>query len=131
MDDGKVLYIDHRTENTSWERPRRNGPSRFSLGNAESAWTARLVSPLPPVPASPNSNTSPRTNGTEAQGSEQVHPTVIADLLRDGYVLQETNHINHSPSLGAIGEFCEEVLADDGHTYYVDHPAGIIIRRSP
>ena len=125
LPDGTTYYIDHTTRSTSWERPRNPSTRRrrFTVADSEAAWTARLVAPLPPIPSQAEETSRvPAVN-------EHTHPPVIAELLRDGYVLENANEIDRPSSSTTIPEFCEEVQADDGRTYYIDHPASMILRR--
>ena len=127
LPDGTTYYVDHTTRSTSWERPRNPSTRRrqFTVADSEAAWTARLVAPLPPIPSQAEETITSRVPAVD----EHTHPPVIAELLRDGYVLENTNEIDRPSSSATIPEFCEEVQADDGRMYYVDHPASVILRR--
>ncbi|KAI0348541.1 ribonuclease III [Trametopsis cervina] len=135
LPDGEVVYLDHSTETTSWERPRRRRTShrKFTLAEAEAVWTARLVAPLPPVPTSTDNNPS-RTPSHRGQATDDplrrpVHPAVITDLLQDGYILNEASTDSDFSQPGSVPEFWEVLHTDYGTIYYIDHPASSILHR--
>ncbi|KAI0094804.1 hypothetical protein BDY19DRAFT_914699 [Irpex rosettiformis] len=136
LPDGTTYYIDHTTRSTSWERPRRQSTKRekYSVTESEAAWTARLVAPLPPIPPLAEKEEENTTSQAPVVGNDRpggpFHPPVIAELLRDGYILEDRSRDeeNHRSFFATIPEFCEEVQADDGRTYYIDHPASTILR---
>lgn len=130
LPDGKRIFLDHRTQSTSWKRPRKN--ARFKLADPEESWTARLQAPLPDVPETDNYSTRAREGpwsdvAPSILSHESVNTDVVADLLRDGYVLGDTSTDDGSQP-DAVPDFWEVRRGTDGHTYYIDHPAGIILR---
>lgn len=134
LPDGDVLYVDHRTETTTWERPRRQRSRRPQLSSNDAS--ARLVASSSTILRSTRSSNSVRAGdnsietldiGSTARSST---PTFITDLLRDGYSISADG--SHSSWLDAqvLPDFWE-VRKDGGgdYVYYIDHPAGIIIKK--
>ena len=127
LPDGKVIYVDHSTETTTWERPRGSGhrSRMFKLTDPDLAWTARLETP---ILADANPRDSKSTSGDSVRDVQNTlyDRGLIADLLRDGYVLGDAS-TDFSDS-GSVPDFWEVYKGTDGRTYYIDHPAGNILR---
>lgn len=124
------MYVDHRTETTSWERPRSRPTRKFKFIDPQLAWTARLQAPLPGVP---ESSTKSAASGSlklfETIHGPQIQPSgvdLIAELVRDGYVLGDAS--TDFSSSGSVPDFWEVYQGSDGYTYYINHPAGNILR---
>ena len=132
LPEGKTLYVDHRTETTTWQRPhsRPKRHSKYKLTDPELVWTARLHAPLPDVPEPRDDRKSPSGSGLANDTHDTASPLpktgLIADLLRDGYVLGDTTtDFSH---IGSVPDFWEVYHGADGRAYYIDHPAGTILR---
>ncbi|KAI0695142.1 hypothetical protein BC835DRAFT_1544575 [Cytidiella melzeri] len=135
LPDGQIYYVDHSTQTTTWDRPRNRptGRLRPSVTDPESAWTARLVLPLPPLPTSvEHTDTPSQPRAGDHHTNVNIFPavpTVVADLLRDGYVFGNNVDDDYLSPSGHLPEFYEEVQASNGQQYYIDHPAGTIFVR--
>lgn len=132
LPDGETLYLDHRTQTTSWERPPQT--TRFRLTDPDESWAARLQAPLPEVPEVDNYSTRAREGPWSdvapsilSHDHDSLNTQVVADLLRDGYTLGDRSTDDFSQP-GAVPDFWEVRRGTDGHTYYIDHPASIILR---
>lgn len=124
LSDDKVIYVDHRTETTTWERPRGHSTRKFKLTDPELAWTARLETPRRERSDSLEGQSPSSDSGHPAPSPPSGGP--IADLLRDGYILGDAN--TDFSDAGSVPDFWEIYKGDDDYTYYIDHPAGIILR---
>ena len=114
LSDGKVLFIDHRTETTTWDDPRRiRRPSPSPLRGVPAAWRARLM-------AGPDSDDEGRRTPTSQLGV--LGTAAFPDLEREGYTAGEVppdSQVHLFPD--ALPEFWELRRGMDGKTYYIDH----------
>ncbi|KAJ3552253.1 hypothetical protein NM688_g4250 [Phlebia brevispora] len=137
--DGKAFFVDHQTQTTTWDDPRKTLFGDDNFEDTDTSWSARLVAPLPEVPEIPAGNNasfpSDPNGNSYAQESQMRNnrtplsiSTLFPDLLQEGYTFESSGY---SASNGADGipEFCEIREASDGSAYLVDHAAGTIIRR--
>lgn len=109
LDDGQVVFLDHTTEKTTWEDPRRGRTPSPSPEAVPDAWRARLVAGSEDMP-----DDQPPTARTLSS-----YDDVFPDLVNEGYTASTAAPSSLSPH--ALPEFWELRQGRDGKTYYIDH----------
>jgi transcriptional coactivator YAP1 len=115
LDDGRILFVNHVTETTTWDDPRRTRGSSPPPELQPSAWTAQLVA---------GSLDETGALQQRVDGSRSGIP--FPDLAEEGYVLDEETSGPIHPD--ALPDFWEMRRGTDGWNYYIDHIGTRIVR---
>lgn len=157
MPDGRVVFVDHKHQVTTWDDPRNKTDAAAACSNEElrveepDAWTARLVAPLHEVspgqgwvPRYPSGDrffegtssghTLPSTSAAGGSARRELSPLPLhapfPDLMQDGYILQDDDETAGSTARGAsLSDFWEVRQGEDGHEYHIDHVNSTIKRQ--
>lgn len=122
---GKILYVNHRTETTTWERPQTR---KGSFHDADYSWSARLMAPLPTPPSIREDRDSTfSTLHAGGQDSQDNDAPPFPDLLAEGFTW-ENDPVDQPP--GPLPDFWEAREGSNGRTYWIDHVNGTITRKS-
>lgn len=125
LDDGKVVFLDHKTQQTTWEDPRRARMPSPLPDQAPVAWRARLL-----VAGVEDPEDQPRvTQHRFSPISDISDISPLPDLAHEGYAVSIASRDDLLPDPDALPDFWEIRRGLDGKLYYVDHVNASIIER--